>query len=58
MGKFKEFDTQTHDGAHEMEKAARAAEGMKVIDLFNKVQAGCLGCHQMFRASFTEYFTE
>ena len=56
MPKFKEFDHQTHEAAHEMEQAAAAGEGVQVINQYQKLQAGCLGCHQTFRASFVEHF--
>ena len=56
MDKFKEFDTQTHEGAHEMEHAAIARNGVQVINAFQKVQTSCLQCHQAFRAPFVEHF--
>ncbi len=56
MSKFKEFDEQTHKGAHELVLAANAKDGMQVIATFQKIQEGCLGCHQNFRASFVEHF--
>jgi cytochrome c556 len=56
MGRFKEFDKQTHDAAHEMEHAAHTGNGMQVISQYQKLQTGCLGCHQAFRASFVEHF--
>lgn len=56
MGKFKEFDEQTHQGAHEMVHAAAEKDGKKVIDAFQKTQHGCLGCHQNFRAEFVKHF--
>jgi cytochrome c556 len=56
MGKFKEFDKQTHEGAHEMAYAAKAADGTQVINAFQKIQTGCLGCHQNFRAAFVQHF--
>ncbi len=56
MGKFKAFDEQTHEAAHEMLQAAQARDGQKVIASFQKVQTSCLGCHQAFRTSFVEHF--
>lgn len=56
MGKFKSFDMQTHEAAHEMEHAAREKNGMQVIAAFQKVQAACLSCHQDFRKPFVEHF--
>jgi cytochrome c556 len=56
MGKFKSFDMQTHEAAHDMEHAAHEQNGMQVIAAFQKVQASCLGCHQAFRKPFVEHF--
>lgn len=56
MGKFKSFDTQTHEAAHEMQHAALEKDGVQVIAAFQKLQTGCLGCHQNFRAAFVEHF--
>lgn len=56
MSKFKAFDMQTHDGAHEMQHAANEKNGVQVIAAFQKVQASCLGCHQTFRKPFVEHF--
>jgi cytochrome c556 len=56
MGKFKAFDRQTHEAAHELEHAAHEKHGMQVITAFQKVQTSCLGCHQAFRKPFVEHF--
>lgn len=56
MGKFKDFDRQTHEAAHELKHAADEKNGLQVINAFQKLQAGCLGCHQNFRAAFIEHF--
>lgn len=56
MGKFKSFDMQTHEAAHDMEHAAHEQNGMQVIAAFQKVQASCLGCHQAFRKPFVAHF--
>ncbi|OGT20479.1 MAG: cytochrome C [Gallionellales bacterium RIFOXYB12_FULL_54_9] len=56
MGKFKAFDNQTHEAAHELAEAAQKKNGQKVISAFQKLQTGCLACHQAFRPAFTEYF--
>jgi cytochrome c556 len=56
MSKFKEFDTQTHEAAHEMADAASVGDGMQVINQFQQLQAGCLGCHQTFRSEFVTHF--
>jgi cytochrome c556 len=56
MGKFKEFDMQTHEAAHQMEHAAHEKDGMQVIAAFQKVQTSCLGCHQAFRKPFVAHF--
>ena len=56
MGKFKTFDKQTHESAHEMAHAAEEKNGEKVIAEFQKMQTSCLGCHQAFRKPFVEHF--
>lgn len=56
MGKFKGFDGEAHEAAHEMEKAAQEKNGQRVIDAFQKVQSACLNCHQTFRGKFVEHF--
>ncbi len=56
MGKFKAFDNQTHEAAHELAEAAQEKNGQKVISAFQKLQTGCLACHQAFRPAFTEHF--
>jgi len=56
MGKFKNFDMQTHEAAHELEHAAEEKNGLQVINAFQKLQTGCLGCHQNFRAAFVAHF--
>ncbi len=56
MRKFKSFDDQTHEAAHEMAEAAQEKNGQKVIATFQKLQAGCLACHQAFRPAFVAHF--
>lgn len=56
MGKFKGFDMQTHEAAHELEHAAHAKDGGEVIAAFQKLQTSCLSCHQAFRKPFVEHF--
>ncbi|HEY6096390.1 MAG TPA: cytochrome c [Gallionellaceae bacterium] len=56
MGKFKSFDMQAHEAAHEMAHAAAEKNGQKVIDAYRDVQSACLGCHQNFRKPFVEHF--
>lgn len=56
LGKFKSFDMQTHEAAHEMEHVAHEKNGEQVIAAFQKVQASCLACHQTFRKPFAEHF--
>ncbi|MBI4808870.1 MAG: cytochrome c [Nitrosomonadales bacterium] len=56
MPKFKSFDMQTHEAAHELEHAAHGKNGQSVIDAFHKVQSSCLSCHQAFRAPFVKHF--
>ncbi len=56
MSKFKAFDMQTHEAAHDLMHAAHEKDGHKVIAAFQKVQSSCLNCHQTFRARFVEHF--
>lgn len=56
MSKFKAFDGDTHEAAHELEHVAHEKDGQKVIAAFQKVQATCLNCHQTFRGKFVEHF--
>lgn len=56
MPKFKSFDMQTHEAAHELEHAAHEKDGQGAIDAFHKVQSSCLSCHQAFRAPFVKHF--
>ncbi len=56
MSKFKSFDGQTHEAAHEMAEAAKVKDGQKVISAFQKLQSGCLSCHQAFRPAFVAHF--
>lgn len=56
MGRFKSFDGQTHEAAHEMAEAAQEKDGPKVIAAFQKLQTGCLSCHQAFRPAFVAHF--
>lgn len=56
MSRFKAFDTQTHEAAHELMHAAHGKDGLHVIEAFGKVQSACLGCHQAFRTSFVKHF--
>jgi cytochrome c556 len=56
MGKFKNFDGQTHEAANEVAKAAQEKDGQKVISSFQKLQTSCLGCHQAYRPAFVAHF--
>ncbi len=56
MGKFKNFDGQTHEAANEVAKAAQEKDGQKVISSFQKLQTSCLGCHQAYHPAFVEHF--
>lgn len=55
-GQFRGFDGQIHDAATAMGEAAARGNGQAVIAEFAKVQHGCLGCHEGFRASYVEHF--
>lgn len=56
MAKFKAFDGETHEAAHDLLHAAHEKNGLKVIAAFQKVQTACLSCHQTFRGKFVEHF--
>lgn len=56
MPKFKAFDGETHEAAHDLLHAAHEKDGQKVIAAFQKVQSTCLNCHQTFRGKFVEHF--
>ena len=56
MSRFKSFDMQTHEAAHDLLHSAHEKDGQKVIEAFQKVQSSCLNCHQAFRAGFVEHF--
>ncbi|MGV8921962.1 MAG: cytochrome c [Thermomonas sp.] len=55
-GKFKEYDKQTKQAAHALEKFAIQGDKRAVISTFSTLQETCLACHQQFRASFQEHF--
>lgn len=56
MSKFKAFDMEIHEAAHDLQHAAHEKNGVQVIAAFQKVQASCLACHQAFRKPFVEHF--
>lgn len=56
MGRFKNYDNQSHEAALTMEAAAARGDGEGVIASFAKVQGACLGCHKEFRQRFVEHF--
>jgi Cytochrome C' len=56
MGRFKNYDNQSHEAALAMGAAAAKGDGEGVIALFAKVQGACLGCHKEFRQRFVEHF--
>ena len=56
MEKFEALDEKTHRAAHQMQAAARAKNGRKVIASFQKLQSSCLACHQAFRPAFIAHF--
>lgn len=56
VGKFKEYDKQTHHAARALEKAAIDGDGRAVISTFATLQTTCLACHQQFRKPFQEHF--
>lgn len=58
MARFKAFDMQTHEAAHEMAEAAQKRDGQKVVSAFGALQSACLSCHQTFRTAFVQHFYE
>ena len=56
MGRFKNYDDQSHDAALAMGAAAANGDGDGVIASFAKIQGACLGCHKEFRQRFVEHF--
>lgn len=56
VGKFKEYDRQTHQAARALEKAAIDGDGRAVISTFATLQTTCLACHQQFRKPFQAHF--
>lgn len=56
MGKFKAYDSETHDQAQAVRNAARAHDGPGVILAFQKLQTSCYNCHSEFRKPFVAHF--
>lgn len=56
MEKFEALDENTHRAAHQMQAAAQAKNGRKVIASFQKLQSSCLACHQAYRPAFLAHF--
>lgn len=56
MGKFKNFDLQTHNAAIKLSEVASHQNGSEVIATFAILQNSCLACHEKFRKPFNEYF--
>lgn len=56
MGRFKGYDTETHDHALAAGVAAKAGNGKAVIQAFGQLQTSCLGCHTTFREPFIAHF--
>ncbi len=56
MGKFKGYDSETHDRALAAGVAAKAANGPAVIFAFGQLQTSCLSCHTTFREPFVAHF--
>ncbi len=56
MEKFEALDENTHRAAHQMQAAAQAKNGRKVIASFQKLQSSCLACHQAFRPAVVAHF--
>jgi cytochrome c556 len=56
LGRFRAYDTETHDRAVAVGKAARAGDAHGAIVAFQKLQTSCDDCHSAFRKPFVEYF--
>ena len=56
MGRFKGYDTETHDYAMAADAAAKAGDGQAVIRAFGQLQNSCLACHTTFREPFVAHF--
>ena len=56
MGRFKAYDTETHDHALAMGNAAKAKDGRAVILAFQQLQTSCYSCHTTFRKPFIAHF--
>jgi cytochrome c556 len=56
MGKFKAYDSETHEQAQAVGTAAMAKDGPGVILAFQKLQTSCYNCHSEFRKPFVAHF--
>lgn len=56
MTKYKAYDSETHEAAHGLGKAAKSKDGAGVINSFQKLQSACFNCHREFRKPFVEHF--
>jgi len=56
VGKFRDYDKQTHQAARDLVQAAMQENGQMVIAAFAHLQNTCLTCHQSFRKPFVEHF--
>ena len=56
--RFRNYDHQTHEAAHEMQQAAQKQDGKAVIKAYGKIQTNCLACHSNFRSGFQQHFYE
>lgn len=56
MGRFKAYDSETHDHAMAVGDAAKAKDGLAVILAFQQLQTSCYSCHNTFRKPFIAHF--
>jgi hypothetical protein len=54
MPQFKGFDQQVHDTALELKKAAMAQDKEALLEHYNEIIRGCVGCHQSYRKSISD----
>ena len=56
MGRFKGYDSESHDHALAVGVAAKAGDGQSVIRAVAQLQTICLSCHTAFREPLVTHF--
>jgi cytochrome c556 len=49
MPQFKKWDTQVHDSAVDISKAAKTEDMSTILEKYSDVMNGCVNCHSNFR---------